>query len=243
MLAGSDCLAPSAAVGFPAPFVARLSVSRYPEEEAFSHATRASEATASSQFGDRPFSERTTDPSRDVIDLSDAVAISTHLFLSGPAPECLDASDVNDDAEVDISDPVSLLGHLVLGAPAPPAPFPEPGEDPTSDDAIQCALGRRIVTVTRFVRNGDVNADGVVDTADANLVLAFISGAETDLLCADAADVDDDGAITCDDYCAICPDCCPPPLSPDAGPGLGPTEPCVTDESPDDLGCTVSICL
>ncbi|OLE70212.1 MAG: hypothetical protein AUI36_04030 [Cyanobacteria bacterium 13_1_40CM_2_61_4] len=67
------------------------------------------------------------------VDLSDAVAILSYLFLGGKAPVCLDAADVNDNGNVDLSDSIFLLGHLFLGTPAPPLPYPSPGQDPTPD--------------------------------------------------------------------------------------------------------------
>ena len=62
-------------------------------------------------------------------DISDAVAILSHLFLGGAAPYCGDLSiedpanvallDANGDGGIDISDPVSLLAWLFLGGPPP----------------------------------------------------------------------------------------------------------------------------
>ena len=61
------------------------------------------------------------------VDLSDAVCTLNWLFLGGPAPGCLAATNTNGDAAVDLSDPVSLLNHLFLGGPAPEQPFPDCG--------------------------------------------------------------------------------------------------------------------
>jgi hypothetical protein len=59
------------------------------------------------------------------IDISDASAIFSHLFLGGEAPSCLDAADSNADGNVDISDGVNTLTHLFLGGREipPPGPF------------------------------------------------------------------------------------------------------------------------
>ncbi|MGE3164071.1 MAG: M12 family metallo-peptidase [Planctomycetota bacterium] len=66
------------------------------------------------------------------VNVADAVFILTHLFSMGPA-ECLDAVDVNDDGQANIADAVALLNHLFSMGANPPAPFPNPGTDPTAD--------------------------------------------------------------------------------------------------------------
>ena len=70
------------------------------------------------------------------VDISDAVSILLALFL-GDVPACDDAHDTNDDGRLDVSDAVYLLDFLFRGGPTLPAPFPEPGDDP-SDDALGC---------------------------------------------------------------------------------------------------------
>ena len=72
------------------------------------------------------------------VDLSDAVCTLNWLFLGGPAPGCLAATNTNGDEEVDLSDPVSLLNHLFLGGPAPVLPFPECGPGTLPTDAETC---------------------------------------------------------------------------------------------------------
>ena len=72
------------------------------------------------------------------VDLSDAIAILGWLFLGGRVPRCEDAADTNDSGRVDLSDGVYLLGHLFLGGPEPPAPFSDPGLDPTPDELARC---------------------------------------------------------------------------------------------------------
>ena len=70
------------------------------------------------------------------VNVADVISILGYLFTGGPL-FCLDAGDVNDDGKVDISDPIYLLRYLfALGTP-PPAPFPDPGTDPT-EDAVLC---------------------------------------------------------------------------------------------------------
>jgi hypothetical protein len=67
------------------------------------------------------------------VDISDAIAVLSFLFLGGSLPGCLDASDVNDDRTLDITDPVGILGFLFLGAAVPRPPFPDCGLDPSPD--------------------------------------------------------------------------------------------------------------
>lgn len=68
------------------------------------------------------------------IDIADAVFILTFNFRGGRAPPCLDAADANDDGRPDISDAIFLLNFLFGGSRRPPpAPYPNPGADPTPD--------------------------------------------------------------------------------------------------------------
>jgi hypothetical protein len=71
------------------------------------------------------------------VDISDAVYHLNYLFLGGPTPPCLDASDVDDNGALEITDAISLLGFLFQGGPDPNPPFPTPGPDPTAD-ALDC---------------------------------------------------------------------------------------------------------
>jgi hypothetical protein len=68
-----------------------------------------------------------------VLDISDAVAILSYLFIGGVKPLCLDALDADDSGVLDITDVAYLLGYLFLAQPPPPKPFPENGYDPTRD--------------------------------------------------------------------------------------------------------------
>jgi len=67
------------------------------------------------------------------ISVTDAVALLLFLFLSGPAPNCLEAGDIDDDGRLDTTDPIGILRWLFLegSPPAPPGPPSEPcGQDP-----------------------------------------------------------------------------------------------------------------
>lgn len=72
------------------------------------------------------------------VNVADAVAIVTYLFVGTFDPPCIDACDSNDDGVVDVSDPVYLLQFLFQAGPALPEPYPACGSDPTPD-ALDCA--------------------------------------------------------------------------------------------------------
>jgi hypothetical protein len=79
----------------------------------------------------------------DAIDISDAIFVLNYLFLGGVAPSCLDAADANDDGNIDLSDGIKILRYLFGGGKLDstlPAPWPEPGEDPT-EDKLDCEVG------------------------------------------------------------------------------------------------------
>jgi hypothetical protein len=83
------------------------------------------------------------------VDLSDPVFTLANLFLGGDPPLCIDALDADDDGQVIITDAIFTLGYLFLGTNLIPAPFPDPGVDPT-EDALGCDSGpferiRRII--------------------------------------------------------------------------------------------------
>ncbi len=73
------------------------------------------------------------------IDIADPIGILQEVFqgIQALAP-CEDARDVNDDGRKDISDVVYALSYLFRGASPPPAPFPNPGFDPTPDGLTPC---------------------------------------------------------------------------------------------------------
>jgi hypothetical protein len=72
------------------------------------------------------------------VNISDASAILTFLFLGGAGPRCADEADANDDGKVNIADPIAILGHFFLGAAPLAPPFPEVGLDPTADGLAEC---------------------------------------------------------------------------------------------------------
>ena len=68
-----------------------------------------------------------------VLDISDPVTTLRAQFGGDTRIRCADAADTNDDGTVDISDAIYAFRYLFQGGPEPPAPFPEPGFDPTPD--------------------------------------------------------------------------------------------------------------
>jgi hypothetical protein len=58
------------------------------------------------------------------IDVTDAVNLLNFLFLGGPKPQCLDASDFDDSGLADISDAVANLSYQFLGGVASALPGP-----------------------------------------------------------------------------------------------------------------------
>jgi len=77
------------------------------------------------------------DASRDrQLDITDAIAILGHAFLSNRLP-CPDAGDVNDDGALDLSDAVALLSFVFSGGRQPAPPFPGAGEDPTPETPVE----------------------------------------------------------------------------------------------------------
>ncbi len=71
-----------------------------------------------------------------VLDISDPVTTLRAQFGGDTRIRCADAADTNDDGAVDISDAIYSFSYLFQGGPEPPAPFPEPGFDPTPDDLL-----------------------------------------------------------------------------------------------------------
>lgn len=72
------------------------------------------------------------------VDLMDALASLSFLFVASSGVRCLDALDANDDGKVAITDAVCTLEFLFQGGAAPPQPFPAAGEDPTEDALGDC---------------------------------------------------------------------------------------------------------
>jgi hypothetical protein len=73
------------------------------------------------------------------VNLGDAIAILTFMFIGGVEVPCQDAADVDDNGRLLINDPLQLLTFLFLDANQRPAPpFPRPGVDPTGNDDLEC---------------------------------------------------------------------------------------------------------
>ena len=75
-----------------------------------------------------------------MVDLADVIYHLDYTFLSGPLPICMDSGDANDDGVSDVSDAIFLLYWFFLDGPGPWFPFPNPGEDLTSDN-LDCVQG------------------------------------------------------------------------------------------------------
>ena len=70
------------------------------------------------------------------VSLVDVLAVLNSLFGVTIPLACADAGDVNDDGTNNIIDPIFLLNYLFANGAEPPAPFPNPGLDPTPDPMI-----------------------------------------------------------------------------------------------------------
>lgn len=68
-----------------------------------------------------------------LVDISDPILILDFLFGATTQLICEDAGDTNDDGDINIADAVGALQFLFSGGGPLPAPFPDEGEDPTSD--------------------------------------------------------------------------------------------------------------
>jgi hypothetical protein len=87
--------------------------------------------------GETPFLRGDSDLNG-VVELTDGVVILNHLFQGIPAPGCDDRLDVDDSGVLDLTDAVYLLRYLFQGGDVIPAPYPEPGTDPTPDALPAC---------------------------------------------------------------------------------------------------------
>jgi len=54
-----------------------------------------------------------------VINVNDVVYLINYLFISGPAPDPLEAGDVNCDGTINVSDVVYLINYLFISGPPP----------------------------------------------------------------------------------------------------------------------------
>ncbi|MBN1421834.1 MAG: hypothetical protein JXP34_23875 [Planctomycetes bacterium] len=73
------------------------------------------------------------DPVDLVVNIGDAIWLLNWMFADGKPPLCIDACDVNDDANLDIADVIYLCSYLFVDGPLPPAPYPNCGVDVTPD--------------------------------------------------------------------------------------------------------------
>ncbi|HVR76532.1 MAG TPA: hypothetical protein VMT52_19540 [Planctomycetota bacterium] len=67
------------------------------------------------------------------VNLTDVVVLLDHLFRGGPLPSCGDAADADDNGTLNLTDALAILITLFRGGGPLPAPYPEPGSDPTPD--------------------------------------------------------------------------------------------------------------
>ena len=72
-----------------------------------------------------------------IVDISDAIAVLTHLFLGGTAL-CLDANDADGSGSEEITDGIYLLNHLFAGGDPPPAPYPGCGSARAGAPSLGC---------------------------------------------------------------------------------------------------------
>jgi hypothetical protein len=96
--------------------------------------------------GDCNFKESNTAMEVMAVDISDAAAVISFLFLTGSwkfHPVCLDACDANDDGRIDLADSVAILRYLFKFGAVLPTPGPTAsGIDPTGDK-LDCKGGAR----------------------------------------------------------------------------------------------------
>ncbi|MEM7260525.1 MAG: hypothetical protein AAF488_00945 [Planctomycetota bacterium] len=72
------------------------------------------------------------------LDIGDGIYTLGNLFSQGAEGPCHAACDANGDGGIDIGDAIYLFGYLLLGGTPPPAPFPDCGEDATSEAIFGC---------------------------------------------------------------------------------------------------------
>jgi hypothetical protein len=65
------------------------------------------------------------------VNVADPVFTIGFLFQDRTPPPCMDAADANDDGVVDLADAIFILQYYFMRGIRPPAPFPNPGVDPT----------------------------------------------------------------------------------------------------------------
>jgi len=85
-------------------------------------------------FHTAPSFRRGDADTNNALDIADVIFSLSYLFVSGPAPTCLDAADANDDGRVDLSDAIRVLLHLFARTGDLPEPFSQCDIDPTGDE-------------------------------------------------------------------------------------------------------------
>jgi hypothetical protein len=72
------------------------------------------------------------------VDISDAIALLSYLFLGGAAElGCEKSVDADDNGAINITDAIAILEYLFRGGAPLPAPYPSCGPDP-SEDSLSC---------------------------------------------------------------------------------------------------------
>jgi Ca2+-binding EF-hand superfamily protein len=89
-------------------------------------------------FGEDPAFIRGDANRDDTVNITDAVGLAGHLFLGLAAPACGDAADADDDGSLALTDVIVILqGLFQPGSAGISAPFPDAGEDATTD-SLSC---------------------------------------------------------------------------------------------------------
>ncbi|MEM7234694.1 MAG: hypothetical protein AAF517_21120 [Planctomycetota bacterium] len=94
------------------------------------------------------------------LSVADLEAFGCLFFCAGGFFSCMDSADVNDDGKLDLVDFVDLYNELLIESTGLPAPFPNPGEDPTDDD-LECndyTIPSPPVSNDELIRLGHVDA-------------------------------------------------------------------------------------
>lgn len=83
------------------------------------------------------------------INLTDGIAILSHLFQGTEVPQCRDAADADDNGALQLTDAIVIFQFLFLGEDPPREPSPPRGRayeaedcgiDPTRDDPLECVM-------------------------------------------------------------------------------------------------------
>ena len=163
-----------------------------------------------------------------IIAINDSQVILDYLFTNGRL-ECLAAADADGDGVIAQIDAVYINSFLVAAGPPPSAPYPICAYDPTT--ALTC-----IQKQCAFIR-GDADGNGQVDVGDALVISNYLFTGGT-LPCFDAADANDDGAITNTDSLFLLQTVTGSAVMPAPGQHV-----CGIDPTADTLSCEIYVCL